>query len=152
MKRAAFFLVLVGIAIALIAAFSVLPRAPHAPLPQNEPVVRIGDVVIPVEIANSPDEWNRGLSGRQSLAEERGMLFIFPQPGTYAFWMPDMHFAIDIIWIGQDRRIVDISANVAPESYPERFMPSSPVQYVLEVNAGFAARNNIRIGDTTFLP
>lgn len=133
------------------------PAAPSAPAtegPQNGqeeqgPLVRISSVEIPVELALTPEEQEQGLSGRPGLDADKGMLFIFPEPGTYSFWMPDMNFPIDIIWIN-DSKVVDISADV-PNDFdpadPVFYRPAVPAQYVLEVNAGFAKRMGIDIGD-----
>jgi uncharacterized membrane protein (UPF0127 family) len=95
-----------------------------------------GTTTIAIGYAITPEAHERGLSGRASLAEGSGLLFVFDRADTYQFWMPDMHFAIDIIWIGEDKRIVDISEGVTPESYPTLFRPRLPARYVLEVNAG----------------
>lgn len=54
---------------------------------------------------------------------------------------------IDIVWIGSDYRIADITKNIAPETYPELFYPSVPIQYVLEVNAGWADTHGLKVGD-----
>ncbi|MBI2096727.1 MAG: DUF192 domain-containing protein, partial [Candidatus Sungbacteria bacterium] len=91
------------------------------------------------------------LSGRDSLAYNHGMIFIFLQPGLYRFWMPDMHFPIDIIWIAGER-VVGITGDISPEFDPDHpvfYTPPVPAQYALEVNAGFAAANNIKAGDKT---
>lgn len=104
-----------------------------------------------IEIVRTSEEFARGLSGHAPLAENEGMLFLFDQPDRYSFWMPDMRFAIDIIWIGSDWRIVDISHNVTPESYPEVFTPSAPAQYVLEVPADSAERYGWKVGEEAFL-
>lgn len=101
-----------------------------------------------VEVARTGEEQQKGLSGRPSLPEGKGMLFIFSHPDRYGFWMPDMHFAIDIIWIGPDWHIVDISPDVIPESYPNVFTPSIPARYVLEVPAGTASRYGWKTGDS----
>lgn len=118
---------------------------------QALPVVKINNVSIEVELAKTPEQQARGLSGRTSLNENQGMLFLYDEPGTYSFWMKDMNFPIDIIWIGNDEKIVDISKDVPPESFLKTFQPQKPVQYVLEVNAGFADKNNIAIGDAVEL-
>ncbi len=115
----------------------------------NKPYVKINSVEIPVEVAAGMMSRARGLSGRQSLDEKSGMLFVFSKPAIHSFWMPDMHFPIDIIWIN-DGKIVDISANVSNDFSllnPRTYKPSQPAQYVLEVNAGFAEKENIKIGD-----
>lgn len=111
--------------------------------------VRIGSVEIPVEVARTPAEAQKGLSGRASLDTRGGMLFIFPIAAKHSFWMPDMHFPIDIIWIN-DGMVVDVSENVSNEFDPNSpifYTPSVPAQYVLEVNAGFALSRGIKIGD-----
>lgn len=115
--------------------------------------VTIGQTIIPVELATSTAALQKGLSGRISLDSQSGMLFIFAKPDKYRFWMPDMLFPLDIIWIN-DGKVVDISENVSNKfdpTDPNFYTPSQPVQYVLEVNAGFAASKRIQIGDTTIL-
>lgn len=114
---------------------------------QSLPVVKINNIPIEVELAKTQEQQARGLSRRVALAENQGMLFIYDVPGRYAFWMKDMRFSIDILWIGADQKIVDISKNVSPESFPNVFQPSKPAQFVLEVNASFSDRNNIAVGD-----
>ncbi|MCX6796303.1 MAG: DUF192 domain-containing protein, partial [Candidatus Falkowbacteria bacterium] len=93
-------------------------------------------------------EWNRGLSYQKTLGENGGMLFIFPDYQVRSFWMKDMNFPLDIIWI-KDDKIVKISANLAPEGNQPKNIYSSdePVNYVLEVNAGFCGKNKIKIGE-----
>lgn len=111
------------------------------------PFVKVGAVTVPVRLADTPELKSRGLSGLESLPADSGMLFRYDTPGPRAFWMKDMRFPIDIIWIGADLRVTDITRNAVPESYPETFSPSGPVLHVLEVNAGFADRYGIRPGD-----
>ena len=111
------------------------------------PKAIINGVEIQLEVARTPEEQARGLSDREVLGENAGMLFIFQEPTTPSFWMKEMKFPLDIIWIGNDRRIVDISENIAPETFPQLFHPHVPAQYVLEVNAGWAKSHNISVGD-----
>lgn len=111
------------------------------------PKAIINGVEIQLEVARTPEEQARGLSGREMLGENAGMLFVYEKPGLPGFWMKEMNFPIDIIWIGNDRRIVDISENIAPETFPRLFRPRAPVQYVLETNAGWAKSHNISVGD-----
>lgn len=117
--------------------------------PTNAPMVLIGENKIYVDLAKTTSEVSKGLSGRPTLAEDHGMLFIFSKASRYRFWMPDMNFPLDIIWINEGR-IVDISknaSNVFDIKNPVYYRPSSPAQYVLEVNANFCDKNNIKIGD-----
>ncbi|MEK7516788.1 MAG: DUF192 domain-containing protein [Patescibacteria group bacterium] len=103
---------------------------------------------IAAELADRPQEWMRGLSGRDILPEGRGMLFRFSRAEVRTFWMKDMRFPIDIIWI-RDGVVIGIDANVpapaAGESPTQRTSPE-PVDAVLEVPAGFAAEAGIIIG------
>jgi len=75
------------------------------------------------------------------------MLFIFDNESLHGIWMKDMNFAIDILWIDEGYKVVDIKKDAKPESYPEVFIPEVPSKYVLEVNAGFLEENDIEIGD-----
>ena len=118
----------------------------------NESFVEIGGRKIPVEVVDTAISRMRGLSGRENLPENTGMLFVFDKPGKYTFWMKDMKFAIDIIWI-EDGRIVDIWENAQPPSQGEIpiYTPEYTSTYVLEVNAGFAKETGVKIGDGVIL-
>lgn len=113
--------------------------------------LKINNTYISVEIADDITSRTRGLSGRALLSKGSGLLFIFNNPDKYAFWMKDMNFPIDIIWIDSDWKVIDITENISPETFPKLFMPSSPAQYVLETNAFFAEEKEIRVGDTAKL-
>jgi hypothetical protein len=110
-------------------------------------LIPIAGTTIAVDIARTREEAQKGLSGRPKLLERTGMLFIFDHADRYGFWMSDMHFAIDIVWIDTDWRIIEISPSIIPESYPTVFTPPSPVRYVLEVPAGSAWRYDWKVGD-----
>lgn len=136
---------LVG-AVAVIVGLSVLFFAIKS---QNElPSVEIGDVVIPVEIAKSSQEKQKGLCCRDSLPENQGMLFVYEKPGNYRFWMKDTRIPLDMYWISSEKKIVYIEQNVQPSSFPKQFGPDIEAQYVLETNTGFAIKHAIRVGDT----
>ena len=104
-----------------------------------------------IEIADTLEERIKGLSGRESLNENAGLLFVHSEPGIYGIWMKDMLFAIDVIWLDSEYRVVDMAHHVRPDSFPEIFEPSGLALYILEVNAGFAKRNGIEIGDALSL-
>lgn len=115
----------------------------------REPHLRVNDLRIPVEIASTTKAIEKGLSGREALPEDRGMLFLFSKPDLYRFWMPDMNFPLDMIWINNGK-IVHIHKNVTHEFNPADpvfYSPSSPAQFVLEVNAGFSEKHHISVGD-----
>ncbi len=110
------------------------------------PVVIIGTTTIPVELARTSVAQERGLSGRTSLATGTGMFFFFDRPNYYGFWMKEMNFPIDMVWISATGTITHIVANAATSSYPQVFIPRQPSLYVLEVNAGTAKQNGWRVG------
>lgn len=109
--------------------------------------LKIGQKLLKIDLADTPALRTLGLSGRDSLAPDHGMLFVFEKPDRYGFWMPEMRFSIDIIWIDTEKKIVHIEKNVSPDSYPKVFTPELPAKYVLEVPAGFSAENNVRVGE-----
>jgi uncharacterized membrane protein (UPF0127 family) len=92
----------------------------------------------------------QGLSGRSSLSESSAMLFVFDiESDRYCFWMKDMKFDIDILWLDSKKRIVDAKYAASPSSYPEEFCPKSAARYVLELPAGQALKNGLIIGVQT---
>ena len=109
------------------------------------------DMVVRVALADTPAERTQGLSGRQTLAEGEGLLFVFDTEDFHGIWMKDMNFAIDILWLNQlsdnSFKIVDVAESVMPDTYPEVFRPSEPANFVLEVNTGFFDKHNLKIGD-----
>lgn len=112
----------------------------------------VGGLAIDAEIARKPSERKKGLSKRDSLPLNQGMLFVFDKKGKWGIWMKDMKLAIDIVWIDENKKIVDIAASIAPE--PKRdddeltiYRPRSEALYVLEINAGLSALHNLQIGD-----
>ncbi len=109
------------------------------PRPQKK--VFVGSHAVAVEIAKSVAEKERGLSDRPSLCSDCGLLFLFDQPGIYAFWMRKMRFDIDILWI-KDNRVMDITSSAKKPSQEDFEAPKTiyrsqvAVDKVLEVNAG----------------
>lgn len=109
--------------------------------------IKIGGVEVKVELAITPEVKSRGLGERVSMGANEGMLFVFKESGKYAFWMRDMKFSIDIIWITEGQEVAYIKKNVSPDSYPEIFRSDENAKYVLEVPAFFADKNNLKLGD-----
>jgi uncharacterized membrane protein (UPF0127 family) len=103
-----------------------------------------------VDIARTPQKMQQGLSGRTGMAENQGMLFDFEAETTPTFWMKDMNFALDFIWV-KNNKIIFITYSVPPpKSTAEKlqlYSAPSPIDSVLEVNAGWAGENEIKIGD-----
>ena len=109
--------------------------------------VQVGGNTIRVSVADTPEKREKGLSGREGLLSDEGMLFTFEDDGYYAFWMKDMRFPIDILWISRGGTIVDMQENVSPETYPAAFAPRTKARYVVELPAGYVEEHAVRIGD-----
>ncbi len=144
-------LLFTGVVIFCLSSLNFLPLLPikqaSGQPPLKTEVLIIGQTEIKAERADTETSRNQGLSNRRNLAKNTGMLFVFDKPGFYGFWMKEMRFSLDIIWIDEAWKIVDISKNVSPKSFPTTYVASEPVKYVLEVPAGFTTQNNLDIGD-----
>jgi uncharacterized protein len=100
-----------------------------------------------IETVEEEGQRIKGLSGKESMKENRGMLFKFEQEEYWSIWMKDMLFPLDIIWLDQNLVVVDLKENVSPETYPSSFSPQKPAKYVLEINAGLCEKYQIKIND-----
>jgi uncharacterized membrane protein (UPF0127 family) len=109
-------------------------------------LLRAGDTTIEADIAETSEQKTLGLSGRELLEDGKGMLFVYPEEGFYSFWMKDMNFPIDILWLSATLEVVHLEENVSPESYPESFVSNVPAQFVLELPADFAREHDIVLG------
>ncbi len=102
-----------------------------------------------LEVADDEKERAKGLSERDSLDRNRGMLFIFEQKGKYGFWMRNVKFPLDLIYIS-DNKIVQIFKNAEPKSEDENipvFTPDSEANFVLEINGGLSDEYGFEVGD-----
>lgn len=137
---------MVVVAVAMVALFMYL-RWSNGRLDRVD--LRVGNTTVRAEIAQSIGQHERGLSGRARLGENEGMLFVFGIADRYPFWMKEMRFPLDIIWIASGK-VVDITRNLpAPRDgeAPASAFPSTPADQVLEVNAGFSERYGVKVGD-----
>ena len=107
----------------------------------------VGGKTYNVQVAETQYFLEKGLSGHKPLQTNEGMFFIFQKPGNYGFWMKDMSFPLDIVWIGGDFRVTHIEKAVAPETYPKVFYPGVDSVYVLEFASGQSDAINLKIGD-----
>ena len=99
-----------------------------------------------IEISEDEYETQRGLMDRYEMANNRGMLFIFPNVQPRSFYMKNTYIPLDIIYIDEDKSIVSIQKNAKP--LDESSLPSGlPAKYVLEINAGLTQQLNIEVGD-----
>ncbi len=149
LRHLAIFLVL---AVALTIGFFVFQVVPRALRPAEARLVIDEKADFKVDIVDNPISRARGLSGREQLEEDKGMLFVFDFPGMYGFWMKDMKFPIDIVWISEGV-IVGVADNLQPNDGPDRmvYYPPIGVDMVLEINAGMAGKYMIRKGDKTIV-
>ncbi|HHW77301.1 MAG TPA: DUF192 domain-containing protein [Xanthomonadaceae bacterium] len=111
--------------------------------------VSVGPATFQVEMAKTSEERERGLMFRRELPADQGMLFV-QSPGPAVFWMKNTHIPLDLLYFDADGRLSQIEANVPPCKTPVcPVYPSetATVGYILEINAGEAARRGIRLGD-----
>jgi hypothetical protein len=119
---------------------------------QAQPKVTIStkgsrEVAFLVEIADTAGKREMGLQYRRNLADDRGMIFLFPSESPQTFWMKNTPISLDMIFINRDRKIVGIVERTVPFSLDSRSV-TAPSQYVLEINAGLARRYGIQTGDS----
>lgn len=127
----------------------------ETPIPSSyNRTMEVGNKKISIEVAATLSQKKTGLSYRSSMPQTAGMLFDFStdtdkQP---AFWMKDMHFPLDLIWI-KDGKIISITKNVpnpaagTPDNQLALYYPPSDIDHTLEVNGGWSEKNNVKIGD-----
>ena len=111
--------------------------------------VTVGPATFEVEMAQTPEERERGLMFRRKLPQDRGMLFV-QSPGPAAFWMKNTYIPLDLLYFDADGQLLQIEAGAPPCATPScPIYPSdtTTVRYILEINAGEAARRGIRVGD-----
>ncbi len=122
---------------------------------QKNPVtskVKVGNVVLNVEVANTNEKRAKGLSGINSIPKDYGMLFEFSETEKHTFWMKGVKFPLDFIWI-RDNIVVDITPNVQPPAVGQsdellpKYQSKEAVNKVLEVAGGTVAATGIKIGD-----
>lgn len=109
----------------------------------------VGKYEVHAMVASNDAEWTQGLSSAKSLAQGEGMWFVFNDDDQRDFWMPDMNFPIDIVFVDRNNVVLNVAANAQPEtdlSHPKIFRSDGNARYVLEIPAGDAARMSIRKG------
>lgn len=109
--------------------------------------VKVGDTKIRAEIADNLISRTKGLMFRKTLPEDEGMLFTFNQEGYHSFWMMNMSFPIDMIWINKEKEVVDMVKDAQPcKLICPVYRPKEKAFYVLEVNSNFTERHGVKIG------
>jgi uncharacterized protein len=108
--------------------------------------VMVNGLVLAADISASNEQRTKGLSVKDALAENEAMLFVFDNEGEHTFWMKDMKFAIDIIWINSNKTVVHIEHNLQPCGYSlfcPTYKPGQDSLYVLETVGGFAEKHDV---------
>lgn len=146
-------LLISGLAVALFAAFVIVPIFESPNLDDGKSVtVRVDRAKVRAVIAAEDASRTKGLGGSGVLNDEQGMFFVLPSTTIPVFIMKDVSFPIDIIWINGDT-VIEVTPNIQPDppgvpaDQLPRYQPSAPANRVLEVSAGWAARNGIQPGD-----
>ncbi len=128
------------ILIVLLFGWGEIARAPEAGQ------LQIKGQIFNYEAADTPGAQEKGLGGRDYLPFDRAMLFRFPSPGRQCFWMKDMRFNLDIIWLSSSKKVVHIEPNLSPNTYPQSYC-AGDTQYVVEVNANNSQELGLHEGD-----
>jgi len=144
--------IVLGLLILAIIIFLVLlvyGNVKNIPFVTPEKTVTIHNQTFTVSIASTIQEQEKGLSGRTSLPQNQGMYFPFSSSGFYAFWMKEMKFPLDIIFINNGK-VVTVYKDLQParSDNPPIYKPYQPANAVLEINAGLASKYTISDGDT----
>jgi uncharacterized protein len=113
--------------------------------------VTVNGIELVADVAETNEQRTKGLSVKDSLAENEAMLFVFDTAQEYSFWMKNMKFPIDIIWLDSNKTVVHIEHNLQPcsfDAFCPTYKPDNNALYVLETAAGFAERHGIVKGTT----
>lgn len=129
-----------------------------SPSPTNTKTAKVGNSEINVEIVKTSEEREQGLSGRDKIEDNSGMLFVFDRQNIRpAFWMKNVKFPLDIVWI-KSGKVAQINKNLmpipqgTPDSQIKLYLPNQSVDYVLELPGGKIDRAGIKVGDPVQLP
>ena len=140
--------ILVPILLLFLTLFPCCHPKPASHLPVTS--MQIGSEHFDLEIAVSPHDQEVGLMHRDSLDPDHGMIFVNDAVKPQTFWNHDTHFPLDLIFLGSSGNVVSLKHL---DAYSEKVVPSdAPAQYVIELNAGTAARLHVKIGDHLDLP
>ena len=108
--------------------------------------IRTPKMLIKAEIADDEEERVKGLSGRDSLDVDEGMLFIFDTPDEHGIWMRDMKFPIDVVFLDSNKKVIMIEEEVNPDNFPQIYAPEKPTKYIIELHSGTAINLGIKVG------
>jgi hypothetical protein len=109
-------------------------------------VLTLGDQKLEASIADTEAEREKGLSDTPYIPSGVVKLFVFETTSPWAFWMKNMLYPIDIIWLDENKTVIYVAANLSPSTYPNTFAPNAPAKYVIETAAGFTDTAHIAVG------
>lgn len=135
----------------ILGAMMMVVRLASPDLTDDPSFVILKGEAVKVEIADEPAEWTLGLSSRESIDKNSGMLFLFPKKQVHSFWMKDMNFDIDLLWISGQKIVgmeknMPISTTTADDNLP-RYLAPEPIDKVLEVKAGTIDNLQLQLED-----
>lgn len=142
-KKTVFNLIGLIVILGIVASCLVLQKRVNSKVQFGQ--VSIRGHVFNIEVAATKSEKEKGLGERELICTDCGMLFVFDETGNYSFWMKDMRFALDILWI-RNGRVVFIKKNVSPV-FSGTLNPMGDADRVLELNAGKVDEFGIAVGD-----
>ena len=147
-------ILLLSVGVLLGIGYYLFLRADERPVVINQPVRTLEPACLKtsdskcgvvLEVASDDQSRMKGLSGRETMADNRGMLFIADQVETQCFWMKEMKFPLDLVWLSEDKKVTKVEKNLAPETYPTQYCSSIPDKYVIELTAGSIDRLGIQL-------
>lgn len=145
-------LIPIGIATVIIGVVGILSIPSDSKLESVEfprGTIKVDNIPLQVQIADTEPRRIRGLMFQDELSYDRGMIFVFDEPGLYSLWMLNMQFSLDMIWFDENGKVVYIEKNVPPCKTPletmtcQSIVPEGDSKYILEVTAGFVDKYNI---------
>lgn len=132
-------LLIIAVAIAVLAGISLLVKQP------GNRLLVVNGHRYRLSVADTDRARAKGLGNQSTMDNAQGMLFTFPAPENLCFWMKDMRFSLDMVWLDASQRIVKVEQDVSPRTYPKTYCAAN-TQYVIELNAGQAKAAGLYIG------
>ncbi|MDE2071118.1 MAG: DUF192 domain-containing protein [Patescibacteria group bacterium] len=135
----------IAAAVCVVAGVAYVLRSPPNAPSLHTRTVTMASTTVTLAVAADDQSRQKGLGGRTNIGT--GMFFIFDSDDLWGIWMKDMQVPLDIVWLDKNGAIITADTNVAPDTYPRVFYPTSPARYVVELPAGFLESHYIQAGD-----